>query len=130
LEQAKRPDAIRPDPVLCLREQPPLHVDLAHDDPRHDAHDQDCPDQRQDQDPQPGRQHAAQRAIEQVANGPERVAQPARQEGSAFRHQRSTSPMTMSKLPRITTASATLWPTVISLKQVRLMKLGARTLYR
>src|SRR6266850_1269923 len=42
-------------------------------------------------------------------------------------HQRSTSPSTMSMLPRMMTTSATLWPRHISSRVVRLMKLGGRT---
>src|SRR6266545_2694494 len=40
---------------------------------------------------------------------------------------RSTSPRTMSTLPRITTTSATMWPRHMSSRIVRLMKLGGRT---
>src|SRR5262249_1739461 len=40
---------------------------------------------------------------------------------------RSTSPITISMLPRITITSATVWPRHMSSKIVRLMKLGGRT---
>ena len=40
---------------------------------------------------------------------------------------RSTSPSTISRLPRMTTASATFWPMVISRIEVRLMKDDERT---
>jgi len=40
---------------------------------------------------------------------------------------RSTSPMTMSTAPRITTASASVWPRHMSSRIVRWTKLGART---
>src|SRR3974390_685344 len=40
---------------------------------------------------------------------------------------RSTSPKTMSTLPRITTVSETLWPRHMSSKTVKFMKLGGRT---
>src|SRR5207249_11833245 len=40
---------------------------------------------------------------------------------------RSTSPMTISTLPRITMRSATVWPRQRSSSTVRLMKLGGRT---
>ena len=42
----------------------------------------------------------------------------------------STSPKMMSKLPRITIASATLWPISSGFNAVRLMKLGARIFSR
>ncbi len=40
---------------------------------------------------------------------------------------RSTSPNTMSTLPRITTTSAIVWPRHMSSKIVRLIRLGGRT---
>src|SRR5205814_10408200 len=40
---------------------------------------------------------------------------------------RSTSPITISTLPRITITSATVWPRQRSSKTVRLIKLGGRT---
>src|SRR4029077_17377277 len=43
---------------------------------------------------------------------------------------RSTSPITISTLPRITITSATVWPRQRSSSTVRLMKLGGRTRYR
>src|SRR5205814_9874611 len=43
---------------------------------------------------------------------------------------RSTSPITISTLPRITMTSATVWPRQRSSSTVRLMKLGVRTRYR
>jgi hypothetical protein len=43
---------------------------------------------------------------------------------------RSTSPRTMSMLPRITTASAIVCPKHMSSSTVRLIKLGGRTRYR
>ena len=41
--------------------------------------------------------------------------------------QRSTSPSTMSRLPRMPTTSAMVWPRHICSSAVRLMKLGLRT---
>ena len=45
----------------------------------------------------------------------------------ATRHYRSTSPSTISRLPRIPTTSAMVWPRHIGSRAVRLMKLGLRT---
>src|SRR5206468_10084171 len=48
----------------------------------------------------------------------------------ACANHRSTSPITISTLPRITITSATVWPRQRSSSTVRLMKLGGRTRYR
>src|SRR5204863_4419825 len=48
----------------------------------------------------------------------------------ACANHRSTSPITISMLPRITITSATVCPRHMSSRIVRLMKLGGRTRYR
>src|SRR5205814_6498724 len=45
----------------------------------------------------------------------------------ACANHRSTSPITISTLPRITITSATVWPRQRSSRTVRLIKLGGRT---